>query len=180
MDDTTGTAPLRGRHHAVSHGVVMKHVVIPHPRYRPSMSNFPALAPADDDVQFKEAGLQMLQILTDTLLEATEDAGILGDAVDGVLAGPLHALADVVCSRFVGAGSLFPDWSPLQCVHEVRLCPVAAVEKCVPHRLRCQRQRRVATLAQPVAFPAVRCPLRVSSRPRRCFPQLCPLVFCWR
>lgn len=39
---------------------------------------FPDLAPAEEDVQFKEAGLEMLSILVDTLKDATADGSVLG------------------------------------------------------------------------------------------------------
>jgi hypothetical protein len=80
---------------------------------------FPEQAPADDDVQFKETGLEMLSILVDTLADAVDDAESLGSGLGEVLQAPLSAVSSVLCSRFLQPGSLFAEWAPIQYVHEV-------------------------------------------------------------
>lgn len=80
---------------------------------------FPDLAPAPEDVQFKEAGLALLSLLVDTLVDATADEAVLGPALNEVLRAPLAAASDIVTSHLVAPTSLFSEWSPQECVHEV-------------------------------------------------------------
>lgn len=138
-----------------------------------SWARFPDLAPAEADVQFKEAGLEMMRILVDTLVDATEDASVLGSGVNEVLQAPLAAVASVLCSRLVAPASLFPEWSPAQTVHEVsraRGCgpqrpvrapvvrPLLLCVMCLPG---CPSSARGAALCPPTpaehAYPVSRC-----------------------
>ena len=79
------------------------------------------LDPPLEDNQTKEVGLQLLEILVDTVEDLlSPSSGISAADLEAILKGPLSELKST--AETLGSMSLYSDWAPPKEVHEVREC----------------------------------------------------------